>query len=134
MSQLSQRSVIRDELLNDDLLLSSVIIDQVKKLRSFAANQRTEVDMSTLEISFGRDPRGLSIKTSALEAVAVGSEWTATTPNGHSLTGVHTVLTIEDRGEPDRPWILVDDGWSGRLDYFHRYYTRYVATGKEASV
>lgn len=132
MSKLSQRSVIRDELLNDDLLLSSVIIDQVKKLRSFAAKERTEVDMSTLRISFARDTLGLSIKTSALEAVTVGSLWTVNAVRP-SRRGPFRVLTIDHR-VADGPWITVEDGWSGRLDYFHRSYTRYVAAGKEAGV
>lgn len=121
MSQLSQRSVIRCELLDDDLLLSSVIIDQLKKLRSAA---RTEVDMSTLRIGFERDGFHFFIRTTVLEAVTVGSEWITSTPN--KVWGPFRVLTIDYRGEPDRPWITLDNGWAGRLDYFHRYYARHV--------
>lgn len=121
MSQLSQRSVIRCELLDDDLLLSSVIIDQIKKLRSLA---RTEVDMSTLRIGFERDGLHFFIRTTVLEAVTVGSEWV---PVDSAFRLEHgRVLTIDYRGEPDRPWITLDNGWGGRLDYFHRYYARHV--------
>lgn len=80
--------------------------------------------MSTLRVSLRRDVLGLVLKASALELVTVGSKWIRSgAPVGKQ--GPFKVLTIDHRVEQNMPWLTVEDGWCGRLDYFHRDYTRY---------
>lgn len=131
MSQIHYQTVVPEQWLDDDLLLSSALIDQVNKLRSYAASERTEVDMSTLRVGFFRSEFGLTLRASALETVTVHSEWVGTGPLGDREPA--RVLVINHL-KGYQPWITLDSGWCGRLDYFHRNYKRYVAAGKEAGV
>lgn len=128
MSQVNQQVVVDPHMLGDDLILASLLVDQLRKLRSFAG---AEVDMSTLRLSFRNDGLGLVLKTSALEAVTVGSRWVKNFPTPQATgPGPWRVLTIDHRVDWG-PWITVENGWAGRLSDFHRHFRRAVAESKK---
>jgi len=117
MSQLSQEVMVDPAMLGDDLILASLITDQLRKLKSSA---NAEVDLSTLRISV----RGNLLTTSALELVTVGSLWVRNFPSPQLPgSGPWRVLTIDHRVDWG-PWVTVENGWAGRLDYFHRHFRR----------
>lgn len=125
MTQISKAAVVPESLLDDVTMFAGAVGDVVRQLhREASVKFSSEIDLSTLRISLRRDAIGLVLKASALELVTVGSRWVR---NGapSSKSGPFKVLTIDHRVDQVHPWITVEDGWSGRLDYFHRDYTRY---------
>lgn len=125
MSQISHAEVFMESLLDDVTAFSGFVGSVVQQLhRDAAVKFGSEIDLSTLRISLRRDSLGLSLKASALELVTVGSRWIR---NGAPVSkqGPFKVLTIDHRVDLTHPWLTVEDGWAGRLDYFHRDYTRY---------
>ena len=135
MTIINHRQAVPDAIRDSPSLFATFVGETVHKLvRESVTKFDTEIDLSTLRVTTQRDSLGLSLKASALELVTVGSRWIR---NGAPVSkqGPFKVLTIDHRVDQTYPWLTVEDGWCGRLDYFHRDYTRYSdpATPKPGS-